>query len=70
MTRTTDGAMAAAAFVAIEGRLVFSSVCRTAWSMSFCVSSGGAGRVFAYARTSATANSAPAATRIGCSKRR
>jgi len=47
VTRTTDGAMAAAARVAIDGRFADSSVCITAASMSFCVSSCGSGRVLA-----------------------
>ncbi len=45
ITRTTDGSIAANALVAIDGSGLFSSVCSTAASMSFCVSSRGTGRV-------------------------
>ena len=69
MTRTTDGWIAANALDANDGNRLFSSVCRTAPSMSFCVSSCAPGRDFAYVITSATAKSAPPTTSSGRSNR-
>ena len=69
ITRTTEGSIAANALAAIAGSGLFSSVCRTAASMSFCVSSCAAGRDFAYVSTSPAANSAPATTSSGRSCR-